>query len=61
MASPVPASPTSGVSNLMELLADPPQSNVNPRDSPDVVEEFDLFANDPVTPVRHCSFAASGS
>ena len=33
-------------------LADPPQSNVNPRDSPDVVEEFDLFANDPVTPVR---------
>ena len=52
VASPVPASPTPGVSNLMELLADPPQSNVNPRDSPDVVEEFDLFANDPVTPVR---------
>ena len=52
VASPVPPSHTSDDVNLMELLVTNTPTNANPRVNPDVVEEFDLFANDPVTPVR---------
>lgn len=47
VTSPVPDTPHSSISNLMDLLADPPQANTgrNVRDDQETWDNFDLFSD----------------
>ena len=54
VASPVPATPNSTVSNLMDLLADPPQENMGQRVVSDEqnMDAFNLFEGHNPSPVQ---------